>query len=366
MSNVVPNPPKVTLLLHREAQLEDWEKANRTVSLTIDNTTVTSGKYNVEVVSFDIRDIISNLITSTKAAAASQALFYVAHRLDSQSTVLLTQNGMGILSNEMDRVKDTCTFVEAINTHGIFSNGPFSSTLAGKGSLTLSSPKELTGSSSALISLLTSSNILNASTIPWPEFQLQQLEKLAINACINPLTVIFNCKNGELFTQPPIAQLIRLLLSEISQLFRSLPEIGAIHNSEKSWGSSEFNIPTRFSAEELELRVREVADKTAANTSSMLQDVQAGRETEINYITRYILDRGEDHGVDMHFNRQVWLMVLSGRTLKAEDVVREFGRRDNQPDDPQDDVLLPFLLINSRILREDNSSEDDSSGDDSG
>lgn len=115
---------------------------------------------------------------------------------------------------------------------------------------------------------------------------------------------------------------MRLLLSEISQLLLSLPETQAIDHSS---ASEALDLPTRFSIEELELKVLDVADKTAINISSMLQDVQAGRETEIDYITGYLLRRGKECGVDMHFNEQVYDMVQSGRTLKAEDVVHEFG-----------------------------------------
>jgi 2-dehydropantoate 2-reductase len=310
--------------LHRESLLDEWKKVNRTVSLTIDNTGSTSGKYNVEVLSLSTTNTISNLIITTKATRVLTALTSVKHRLNPQSTTLFTQNGMGIFrtSDEANKslkhqLKDAGTFIGAINTHGIFSNGPFSSTLAGKANLTISSPTKLSKPSSAFVNLLTSSDILNADIIPWPEFLLRKLEKLAINACINPLTALLTCKNGELLTRPPIIQLTRLLLSEISQLLQCLPVILTISNSANSL---EFDIPTRFSAEELEQKVVEVAKQTAANTSSMLQDVQAGRETEIEFITGYLLKRGRECGVDMPVNEQVYNMVKAGRSLKVEDV----------------------------------------------
>jgi 2-dehydropantoate 2-reductase len=51
--------------------------------------------------------------------------------------------------------------------------------------------------------------------------------------------------------------------------------------------------------------VREVADATAANTSSTLQDVQAGRRTEVDALNGAVVDRGEASGVATPVNRTI-------------------------------------------------------------
>jgi 2-dehydropantoate 2-reductase len=42
---------------------------------------------------------------------------------------------------------------------------------------------------------------------------------------------------------------------------------------------------------------------TAENRSSMLQDVESGRRTEIDYITGHLLNVAKQHGLDAPLNR---------------------------------------------------------------
>ena len=44
---------------------------------------------------------------------------------------------------------------------------------------------------------------------------------------------------------------------------------------------------------------------TAANRSSMLQDMEAGRPTEIDYINGYLLQVADRHGIEAPRNREL-------------------------------------------------------------
>ena len=57
-------------------------------------------------------------------------------------------------------------------------------------------------------------------------FLQYQLEKLAMNCVINSLTVLLNCKNGELLHNYNITRAMRLLLLEVSAVIRALPARG--------------------------------------------------------------------------------------------------------------------------------------------
>jgi 2-dehydropantoate 2-reductase len=53
----------------------------------------------------------------------------------------------------------------------------------------------------------------------------------------------------------------------------------------------------------------DVARRTAANHSSMYQDVQRGRPTEIDAICGAVVQAGERLGVPTPVNRTLWLLV---------------------------------------------------------
>lgn len=56
----------------------------------------------------------------------------------------------------------------------------------------------------------------------------------------------------------------------------------------------------------------EVVEKTAANVSSMLQDVRAGRATEIQYIAGYLVRRARQAGVGCGILERLVEMVEGG------------------------------------------------------
>jgi 2-dehydropantoate 2-reductase len=132
-----------------------------------------------------------------------------------------------------------------------------------------------------LVQAILRAPILDARIFSADELIQLQIEKLVVNAMINPLTVIFNRRNGELFTNSKILALMRLLLQEAGNVIRSLPEL-----------YDDLATSQRFSKARLESIVLDVAQKTSKNTSSMLQDVKAGRQTEIDYINGYVVSGG--------------------------------------------------------------------------
>jgi len=101
-----------------------------------------------------------------------------------------------------------------------------------------------------------------------PEIAAARLAKLLVNLAINPLAAIFRVRNGELLA-PPHRALLDALVAEAWSVLRAegllLDEAAA------------------------RARVEAVATATGANRASMLQDVLAGRKTEIDAITGVLL-----------------------------------------------------------------------------
>lgn len=56
-------------------------------------------------------------------------------------------------------------------------------------------------------------------------------------------------------------------------------------------------------------RTREVAQRTAENTSSMLQDIQRGRRSEIDAISGEVARRARDNGLEAPVNRTLAALV---------------------------------------------------------
>ncbi|QYJ74351.1 ketopantoate reductase family protein [Shewanella sp. FJAT-52076] len=124
------------------------------------------------------------------------------------------------------------------------------------------------------------------SAIPgseWVEGILPALwQKLAVNACINPLTAIHGVCNGELADNAYQAT--------IAAVLRELVQVAGTQGIE-------------LQEEHLSARVYEVIRLTAANRSSMRQDVDHRRKTEIDAINGYLVSLGNRHGIATPTNK---------------------------------------------------------------
>lgn len=115
-------------------------------------------------------------------------------------------------------------------------------------------------------------------------------EKAAISNGINPTTALLRIPNGQLLAQKESRQLTRDLVVEASKV-ASLEGYRFDHS--------------------LVERAEDVCRNTAANFSSMLQDVKAGRRTEIDQISGEILRRGEHYLQPCPRTRVVYQLVKS-------------------------------------------------------
>jgi 2-dehydropantoate 2-reductase len=219
-------------------------------------------------------------------------------------------------------------YLAGVISHGAYSTSPFSIVHAGFGTTTLGailSPNsaDISGrpdgeeQSQYLIERLLNASPLAATLVSPARLLHAQLEKLAINAVINPLTVIFDCLNGELFDRSLILVLIRMLLAEISAVILSITRSA-------NAGSLDPNLESRFSEPVLEKIVADVGAKTGRNISSMRQDIRAKRRTEIDYINGYIISRGAKVGIDCKHNRTLVKLVKDKRVISEAQIPTTF------------------------------------------
>ncbi len=124
-------------------------------------------------------------------------------------------------------------------------------------------------------------------------------KKLAVNAGINAITALTRTQNGA------------VLDGETTAIARAASRETA--RTARSAGVS-------LSNQEAIDAMKTVASRTAANTSSMAQDIRADRRTEIDAINGYVVDRAADQGVAVPINRTLTALV---RTWERERGLRE-------------------------------------------
>ncbi|KAL8944284.1 MAG: hypothetical protein Q9216_000579 [Gyalolechia sp. 2 TL-2023] len=338
----LPHRPPITLLLPSQKSLTSWHERGESIKLTTNGLLDTKSNLDVSFVrrprppeeasaaQDDLHlvpqnldgsqdEIIHNLIVTVKALNTVDALQRVAHRLTRESSVLFIQNGMGIIEEVNDKVfPDPATrpqYMLGVTSHGIYRTKPFTLVHSGYGTTALAIlPRNMEEvkphfepSALYLLRTMTRTPVLAAVGFAPTDLLQLQMEKLAVNAIINPLTTLMDCLNGDLLHQPSISRVIRLLLAEICLVIKSLPELQGVPN-----------VKVRFDIKRLEAQVVGIANKTSANKSSMLQDISQGRLTEIEYITGYIIRRGEEIGIQCVLNYMVKHMIKTKERLAWE------------------------------------------------
>lgn len=224
---------------------------------------------------------VKQAIVLVKAWQTERVAGQLKECLADDGLALTLQNGLGnretlIQSLGLDRV------ALGITTTGATLLGPGLAKAGGEGVVSLEQNQALGPMEEALRSAGFNIQLVeDAQSLIWG--------KLVINAGINPLTALLKVKNGELLERPSARELMKALAVETAKVAQAedipLP----------------FDDPVRM--------VEEVARKTAANTSSMLQDVLRGAPTEIDAICGAVVTAALKHGMDVPINRVCWELV---------------------------------------------------------
>ncbi len=113
--------------------------------------------------------------------------------------------------------------------------------------------------------------------------------KLIINAGINAITAICRIKNGQILKIRETKKLMALLVNEAAYIAKKL----------------KIKLPYTDAVKETE----SICQKTAHNISSMLQDVQKGKKTEIDFINGAIVKEGKVRNLPVSCNETVTYLV---------------------------------------------------------
>lgn len=227
--------------------------------------------------------LIENLLITTKATDTVAAFTNLLHRINSDTCILLLQNGMGNYENLTATFPTNNLFV-GTTTEGAYKKSENHIVHAGTGETNIGSLHPYVDQAGK-DSLTT---MMQATQLEWQ--WLDKIEpflwqKLIINGGINALTVIHQCCNGDLLTNAEASQTIKAFAKEITAL--------------------SFIQQQGWSQKALEEKIRSVAEKTAKNYSSSYQDIQQGRKTEISYINGYLAKVAEREGITLSINQSL-------------------------------------------------------------
>lgn len=113
--------------------------------------------------------------------------------------------------------------------------------------------------------------------------------KVATNAAVNPTTALLGCLNSELLGDVAAGRIADVLAREVARVATAAG--------------------VRIGEDDAVTWWREMAQLTGPNRSSMLQDVEAKRATEVDAICGAVYREGQRRGVDAPLNQAMTLLV---------------------------------------------------------
>ena len=224
-------------------------------------------------------------IVATKAIHTRRAVEQTARVFDTASAVCSVQNGVGneeIIAEYVKYVIRGTTFPAGhliapghvgFDIKGDTWVGPFEPT---------STPMSMV---TALAETLTRSGM---NTIALPDARGAQWTKLIFNAATNPVGALTRLHHGAATLFPPTGELFTALIEEGEAVARALGI--KLHGDPRDMVIKGAKAPGKHKA-------------------SMLQDVEAGRQTEVDFMNGAIVNWGEKTGVTTPLNRAIWQLI---------------------------------------------------------
>jgi 2-dehydropantoate 2-reductase len=269
----------VTLLLRGAGDLRRHAEAGSQITLEEDGELQ---RIPVQAqIAADVTMPIQQLLIATKAQDVDAALASVRHAIAPHTRIVLLQNG--IKAQRQASAEFGAQRVYCLSTsQGAWVRAPLHVVHAGSGETWLG---QLGHADSLDPALLQSLPVAATGIRTDPNIEARLWRKLAINCAVNALTVIYDCRNGELLTHPQARIDLLALCAEIESLYAALPEPPTLHD--------------------LVSQVDAVLTATAQNFSSTLQDFRRGKVSELSQLNGYLCELARSHRLDCSVNEAI-------------------------------------------------------------
>ncbi|HEV2250730.1 MAG TPA: 2-dehydropantoate 2-reductase [Candidatus Limnocylindria bacterium] len=218
-------------------------------------------------------------IVTTKSQGTAWAAETAKRVLATRGTVITIQNGLGHRERLAAVLGDERVAVGVIYVGAALTDGELRTT--GPGRVELGRAPYIDELAAALRAGGMAATVVDD---PWPAVW----RKLVGNAAVNPVSALVGVTNGEL---------LQHLASRIVDA--AARETARVATAE--------GVP--ISDDEAQALWRSMAELTAANRSSMLQDVRSGRPTEIDWINGEVARRGRRHSLPTPVNDALLKLV---------------------------------------------------------
>lgn len=216
---------------------------------------------------------IDYLFVSTKAQHTVEAIQKIHRHIKNDATVLFVQNGLAV--RQLANLLPTQKQLIGITTDGAYRTSPLSVVHAARGETHI-------GCQAGFLEQLPTKAL---SIHSCEDIEQRQWHKFAINCAINALTAIHQCRNGELLEIPAAQKSMKSLCEEIAAVSNCLG----------------FN----YQSTKLHEEANAVLSLTANNYSSMYQDINNGKCSEINYLNGYLLTIAREHSLPTPENERI-------------------------------------------------------------
>jgi len=210
---------------------------------------------------------------------------------------LSLQNGLGNLE-EMARMVGPERLLAGVTYLGVTRQAEGQILYAGQGEVIIGAPPGSAVSASEIAAVAALFQRAGFKCRSTADIQTLIWDKLMINAGINPLTALLRVSNGALLELPEAWPLAVAAAAEVQAVAQAQ-------------GLAVAGDPAE--------RLRQVCRATAQNRSSMLQDILAGRPTEIDSLNGQVAARGQARGVPTPIND---LLTQLLRALDASSSLR--------------------------------------------
>lgn len=267
---------------------------------------------------------ISNLIVTGSPVQTVNLLKSVKHRVDDRTAICYLQDGLGVAEAANNRV-----FTD-VETRPSMILGHMQHSLArdrDRNTIHRDADMVLTGvrpyvhhgklkysystkrtSTERMLARLAQAQLLNAQGVPLDGWLSVKIPALMFAAVADPLCVMLDYRYEQLVFNPTAHRLVDQLLNEIADVVAELPEV------RRSGPQLQAMLRGEGMRKHIFNRLRAKRDQP----SKMLQQINHGHLTEIDFLNGYFIQRGRRMRINMPANEMVVSMVKAKHKASRE------------------------------------------------